>query len=138
MLRSLCRAAMSGVQLARPPTRLSQLGGAFFSSSAAGLDTAMRSAGSRGRQRKSIAGVLSIKNTWNNTLVTISDIDYKVKGWMTAGAAGFKKSKRSSYFAMEKCLSEAFQKARSVSSRLIITFRSPHEGLCSHVSRSLH
>jgi hypothetical protein len=87
-----------------------------LSSSAAGLDTAMRQMAPKGRARKSTAGVLSIRNTWNNTLVTISDMEYKVKGWMTAGAAGFKKSKRSSYFAMEKCLSDAFLKARAVSS----------------------
>lgn len=65
-------------------------------------------------KRRKTAGVISIRNTWNNTLVTISDMDYKVKGWMSAGQAGFKKSKRSSFFAMEKCLSEAFLKARTV------------------------
>lgn len=111
MFVSVLQRATGGIRNAMPMlTRVLP-----FSSSAAGLDTAMRPLGPKGRSRKSTAGVLSIRNTWNNTLVTISDMEYKVKGWMTAGAAGFKKSKRSSYFAMEKCLSEAFLKARSVS-----------------------
>jgi len=111
MFRSLFRAATGAARAAlpmgpRPATRALP-----FSSSAAGLDTAMRATAPK---RRKTAGVISIRNTWNNTLVTISDMDYKVKGWMSAGQAGFKKSKRSSFFAMEKCLSEAFLKARTV------------------------
>lgn len=87
-----------------------------LSSSAAGLDRPMQPAAAAAakRSKRSVAGVLSIRNTWNNTLVTITDTEYKVKGWTSCGTAGFKKSKRSSVFAMEKCLGDAFQKARSV------------------------
>ena len=67
-----------------------------------------------GKMRKAQAGVIHIANGWNNTNVTISDIDYNVKGWCSGGSVGFKKSKRSTAFAQEKVLEEAFKKARGV------------------------
>lgn len=67
-----------------------------------------------GRGRRSLAGVIAIRNTWNNTLVSIADASYKQLGSASGGTVGFKKSKRSSQFATEKCLSAAFAKAREV------------------------
>ena len=73
------------------PAPLSRL----LSSSTAGFDIseAMLGAPSNdlvqprkgGRARKSQAGVLAIKNSWNNTIVTISDVNYKTKGWVSGG-----------------------------------------------------
>ena len=40
-----------------------------------------------GRVRKSVAGVININHSWNNTIVNISDINYVRKGWVSAGAA---------------------------------------------------
>ena len=89
-----------------------------LSSSAAGFESTVQSVlenmpRSRAMKpvKKSQAGVLSIKNTWNNTIITISDADYNTKGSVSGGSVGFKKSKRSSFFAMEKCVTEAFRKA---------------------------
>jgi len=72
-----------------------------------------------GKAKKSMSGVLSIRNTWNNTTVTISDAQYKVLGWVSGGSVGFKKSKRSSQFATEKCLTEAFRKAKAFGIRRV-------------------
>lgn len=72
-----------------------------------------------GKGRKSLSGLLSIKNTWNNTHIAISDAKYKLKGWVTGGSVGFKKSKRSSQFATEKCVSEAFRKAKALGIRRV-------------------
>jgi small subunit ribosomal protein S11 len=72
-----------------------------------------------GKGRKSLSGVLAIRNTWNNTHVAISDSRYKLKGWVTGGSVGFKKSKRASQFATEKCMTEAFRKAKALGIRRV-------------------
>lgn len=67
-----------------------------------------------GKVRKMQSGVINVHNSWNNTMVSISDINYQMKGWVSGGTCGFKKSKRSSAFAKERVLEEAFNKARQV------------------------
>ena len=74
----------------------------------------LRASSHQQRASRSFAGVLSVRNSWNNTIVTISDMDYKTKATVSSGSAGFKKGKRSSFFAMEKCVQEAFRKAHAV------------------------
>lgn len=39
-----------------------------------------------GKGRKNLGGVLAIKNTWNNTLVSISNTNYKQLGFVSGGA----------------------------------------------------
>lgn len=66
------------------------------------------------RARKSIdaEGIATIKATFNNTLVTITDMQGNVVTWGSAGRAGFKGSKKSTPFAAtiaaEQCGREAF------------------------------
>lgn len=72
------------------------------------------------RTRRRQGGIISIKNTWNNTIVNISDLDYKTKANVSGGTVGFKKSKRASVFAMEKVMVEAFTKARSLGMRKVM------------------
>ena len=103
-----------------------------FSSSLAGLESAGlprmerdakgRAAGPAkgGKGKRLLGGVIAIKNTWNNTLVSISNSRYKQLGGVTAGSAGFKKSKRSSQFATEKVITDAFAKARSFGIRKVM------------------
>ena len=73
-----------------------------------------------GKGKRLLGGVIAIKNTWNNTLVSISNSSYKQLGRVTAGSAGFKKSKRSSQFCTEKTISEAFAKARAFGIRKVM------------------
>ena len=73
-----------------------------------------------GKGRRALGGVIAIKNTWNNTLISISNSSYKQLGFVSGGSVGFKKSKRSSQFATEKTISEAFAKARSVGIRKVM------------------
>ncbi len=61
---------------------------------------------------KSIAeACLHIKSTFNNTLVTVSDMKGNVIAWSSAGSCGFKGSRKSTPFAattaIEKTLEEA-------------------------------
>ena len=73
-----------------------------------------------GKGKKLLGGVISIKNTWNNTLISISNSKYEQKGSVSGGAAGFKKSKRSSQFATEKVVTDAFNKARALGVRKVM------------------
>ena len=91
-----------------------------------------------GRQRRAQGGVLAIKNTWNNTMVSISNSSYKQVGFVSAGTVGFKKSKRSSQFATERVMSEAFAKARSLGiRRVMLSMRGPAISLRKTLFRSI-
>jgi len=46
-------------------------------------------------------GVIHVKGTLHNTMVTISDSTGNVLGWSSAGASGFKSKKKSSPFAAQ-------------------------------------
>ena len=72
------------------------------------------------KPRRNVSGVISINCKWNNTLVDISDTAFNTKATVSAGSCGFKKSKRSSVFAMEKTVSEAFVKARALGIRKVM------------------
>lgn len=49
----------------------------------------------RRRERKNIpVGIAHIRSTFNNTIVTISDLQGNVIAWASAGNAGFKGSRK--------------------------------------------
>jgi len=58
---------------------------------------------SRGRSKKKgrveAKGVAHIQATFNNTIITITDIQGRVVSWASAGRVGFKGSKKSTPFA---------------------------------------
>lgn len=65
------------------------------------------------KEKKNIPhGVVSIRATFNNTMVSISEPNGNVIAWSSAGAQGFKGSKKSTPFAAQIAASEAAQKAR--------------------------
>lgn len=54
----------------------------------------------RKKQQKSVpAGVVHVKATFNNTIVTIADLLGNVVSWASAGKSGFSGSRKSSGFA---------------------------------------
>lgn len=66
------------------------------------------------RVRKNIArGVAHIHSTFNNTIVTITDDKGNVVAWSSAGALGYKGSRKSTPFAAQQA-SEAAAKAAIV------------------------
>ncbi len=74
---------------------------------------AKKSKNTRGRKkvRKNIErGQAHIQATFNNTIVTLSDVGGNVIAWSSAGALGFKGSRKSTPFAAQMC-SEAAAKA---------------------------
>jgi len=56
-------------------------------------------------------GVVHIKATFNNTVITVTDTSGKTISWGTAGKAGFKGSKKSTPFAAQMAASTAAKEA---------------------------
>ena len=66
----------------------------------------------RRRDRKNIErGAAHIKSTFNNTIVTISDVDGNAISWASAGGLGFKGSKKSTPFAAQSAADVAAKAA---------------------------
>jgi len=71
-----------------------------------------RSARPRRRERKNIQhGVAHIKSTFNNTLITISDLQGNAISWASAGTVGFKGSRKSTPFAAQMAAESAAKAA---------------------------
>ncbi len=56
-------------------------------------------------------GLAHIQSTFNNTIITISDMNGNVIAWSSAGAKGFKGSKRSTPFAAQVAAEDVAKKA---------------------------
>lgn len=66
----------------------------------------------RKKVRKNVPeGIVSIRSTFNNTIVTFSDNDGNVISWCSAGCLGFKGSRKSTPFAAQNAVETAAQKA---------------------------
>lgn len=66
----------------------------------------------RRRERKNIpAGIAHIQSTFNNTVVTISDLSGNVIAWASAGTSGFKGSRKGTPFAAGLAAENAARKA---------------------------
>lgn len=57
------------------------------------------------------SGVAHVQATFNNTIITITDISGNVITWSSAGAMGFKGSRKSTPFAAQMAATAAAQKA---------------------------
>ncbi len=66
----------------------------------------------RRRERKNIErGQAHIQSTFNNTMVTLTDLQGNVISWSSAGSLGFKGSRKSTPFAAQQAAEEAAKKA---------------------------
>ena len=64
------------------------------------------------RERKNItAGVAHVNATFNNTLVTITDVQGNAIAWSSAGSLGFKGSRKSTPYAAQMAAEDAGRKA---------------------------
>jgi small subunit ribosomal protein S11 len=65
------------------------------------------------KAKKSIAkGVVYVAATFNNTVITVTDEMGNVISWSSAGALGFKGSKKSTPFAAAEAVADAMNKAK--------------------------
>ena len=66
----------------------------------------------RRRERKNVvAGQAHVQSTFNNTIISITDIDGNVISWGSAGAQGFKGSRKSTPFAAQVTAEATAKKA---------------------------
>jgi small subunit ribosomal protein S11 len=69
--------------------------------------------GKKKNRKVDVAGVAHIQSTFNNTIVTITDLSGAVVSWASPGMVGFKGSRKSTPFAAqlaaERCAREALE-----------------------------
>ena len=66
----------------------------------------------RKRDRKNVSsGVVHIKSSFNNTIVTITDTAGNVIAWASSGAVGFKGSRKSTPYAAQQAAERAANQA---------------------------
>ncbi len=68
--------------------------------------------GPKRRVKKNVkSGIVHISSTFNNTVVTITDVSGQVIAWSSAGVKGFKGSRKSTPFAAQLAAEDAARKA---------------------------
>ncbi len=73
--------------------------------------------------RKNVqSGICHIQSTFNNTIVTITDVSGNVVSWSSAGVRGFKGSRKSTPFAAQLAAEDAAKKAMDHGMRSISVF----------------
>jgi len=80
--------------------------------------------------RKNVGpGIAHIQSTFNNTIVTITDLNGDAVAWATAGSRGFKGSRKSTPFAAQLAAEDAARKAQDVGvSSVAIFVKGPGAG----------
>ncbi len=82
------------------------------------------------RERKNIAsGVAHVNSTFNNTMITITDAQGNTISWSSAGAQGFKGSRKSTPFAAQVAAEDAGKKAQDHGMKTLeVEVRGPGSG----------
>jgi small subunit ribosomal protein S11 len=87
--------------------------------------TTQAPASSRGKKKvkKNIAtGIAHVQSTFNNTIVTITDVKGNVVAWSSAGTRGFKGSRKSTPFAAQLAAEDAARKAQDHGMKMVAIF----------------
>ncbi len=84
----------------------------------------------RRKERKNItAGVAHVNASFNNTMITITDMQGNTISWSSAGMMGFKGSRKSTPFAAQMAAEEAGKKAQEHGmSTMEVLVRGPGSG----------
>lgn len=82
------------------------------------------------REKKNVAfGVAHIQSTFNNTLITITDVKGDTISWASSGSIGFKGTKKGTPFAAQIAAENAARKAMEHGMRRLEVFvRGPGSG----------
>jgi small subunit ribosomal protein S11 len=71
-----------------------------------------KSLGAKKKERRNVQnGIAHVQSTFNNTIVTITDVSGNVIAWASAGSVGFKGSRKSTPFAAQLAAEQAAKKA---------------------------
>ncbi|MEO6954279.1 MAG: 30S ribosomal protein S11 [Polyangia bacterium] len=68
------------------------------------------------------SGIAHIQSTFNNTIVTITDVSGNVVSWSSSGVRGFKGSRKSTPFAAQLAAEDAAKKAMDHGMRSISVY----------------
>ena len=83
----------------------------------------------RGQRKHIASGIAHISATFNNTIVTISDVEGNTVAWCSAGASGFKGARKSTPYAAQMAAAEAGRKAMEHGMKTIaVNVRGPGSG----------
>jgi small subunit ribosomal protein S11 len=75
------------------------------------------------QQRRSVAaGIAHVQSTFNNTIVTITDVAGNSLAWASAGSRGFKGSRKSTPFAAQLAAEEAARRSIDQGVRSVAVF----------------
>ena len=88
---------------------------------AAGAAAAKAPRAKRGKKNVS-TGIAHIQSTFNNTIVTITDLQGNAVSWSSSGSRGFKGSRKSTPFAGQLAAEDAARKAAEHGMRTIAIF----------------
>jgi small subunit ribosomal protein S11 len=65
------------------------------------------------KEKKNVpTGVAHVQSTFNNTIITITDLEGRVVSWSSAGAMGFKGSRKGTPFAAQVAGEDTARKAK--------------------------
>lgn len=70
-------------------------------------------------RKVSVSGVAHIRATFNNTIVSIADVDGQIVGWASAGKVGFKGSRKSTPFAAQLAAEDAAKQVLALGMRKV-------------------
>lgn len=98
-----------------------------------------RRTGKRVKKKNISSGIAHIQSTFNNTIVTITDLNGNVVSWSTAGARNFKGSRKSTPFAAQLAAEDAARKAQDHGMKNVAIFvKGPGAGRESAVRAFQH
>lgn len=91
---------------------------------------AKASSGRRRRKKRNVPiGVTHVYATFNNTMITITDVNGAVVCWASSGTKGFKGSRKSTPFAAQTAAEEAARKAMDCGMKSVaVLVRGPGAG----------
>ena len=72
----------------------------------------VRKTGKKKEKKNITEGVAHIQSTFNNTIITITDMTGNVISWSSSGLQGFKGSRKSTPFAAQMAAEDAVRKAK--------------------------
>jgi small subunit ribosomal protein S11 len=91
--------------------------------------TAKKKAGKKGEKINVPAGIAHILATFNNTIISITDLEGNLVTSSSAGAVGFKGSRKGTPFAAQQAASSAANMAKEVGMRSVeVNLKGPGAG----------
>ena len=80
---------------------------------------AVRKTGKKKEKKNITDGIAHIQSTFNNTIVTITDMSGNVIAWSSSGLQGFKGSRKSTPFAAQMAAEDVVRKAKEPGMRKV-------------------